>query len=122
LACTTADGTAAKVKAGISTRAPGAGRARAERQEDRRRAGGDRERVFRAHEVGELPLKKGHGGILGRGIAEQIAGTQEAVDLCSGGLGDGFGVIDVGCNAVIGRHGFTFLKCPISRILTCTAD
>jgi hypothetical protein len=95
---------------------------RAERQEDRGRAGGDGERVFRAHVVGELPLKKGHGGILGRGIPEQVAGTQEAVDFRSGGLGDGFGVIDVGCNAVIGRHGFTFLKCPISRILTCVAD
>jgi hypothetical protein len=85
------------VKAGISTRAPGQVE-RLERQEDRGRTGGDGERVFRAHVVGEFPLQQGHGGIFGRGVAEQVAGFQEAVDLGSGGLGDGFGVIDVGCN------------------------
>jgi hypothetical protein len=70
---------------------------RAQRQEDRRRAGGDGERVFRAHQVREFPFQQGHGRIFGRGVAEQIAGAQKAVDLGAGGLGDGFGVVDIGC-------------------------
>ncbi len=79
---------------------------RLDRQEQRGRAGGNGQCIFRPHEIGEFLLQQCHGRCVGRGIAEQVARLQHALDLGPRGGGDRFCVVDVGSK----RHVSPFRK------------
>ena len=69
---------------------------RLERQEQRGRAGGHRQRVFHPHELCEFRFQQRHRRIFRCGVAEQVSRLQKTVYLGPGLGRDGFGIMHVG--------------------------